>query len=107
VPDLFAALARKRLNREALLDKTRLVLAEKEKEVTKAWAEKATAVAEKATIEAELEATTLRLKTKNTDDLRLANSVNLRGAIGKCRVSHVFMEISLSYSPSTIIHTYL
>ena len=34
VPGLFAALARKRLDRDMLLDKTRLVLAEKELEVT-------------------------------------------------------------------------
>ena len=40
MPDLFAALARKRLDREQLKDKVRLVLAEKENEVTKAWAEK-------------------------------------------------------------------
>ena len=40
VPGLFAALARKRLDRDMLLDKTRLVLAEKDLEVTKARAEK-------------------------------------------------------------------
>ena len=124
MPDLFAALARKRLNREALLDKTRLVLAEKEKEVTKAWAEKekevtkawaekataeaekATAQAEKATAEAELEATILRLQTKNMDDLRLANSVNLRGAIGKCR-GQSCVDGDFSLSLPFYNHTYI
>ena len=104
MPDLFAALARKRLNREALLDKTRLVLAEKEKEM--AEKEKEVAEKEKEVIEAqaELKVTTFRLQGKNMDALRLANSVNLRGAIGKCRVNHVSMELSLSHSPS---YTYL
>ena len=100
MPDLFAALARKRLNREGLLDKTRLVLAEKEKEVTKAQAEKATA-------QAELKYTILRLQTKNLEDLRLANSVNLRGAIGKCRVqSCVHGDFSLSLTLLQYLHIY-
>ncbi len=105
------------------------MLAEKENEVRQAWAEKATALAlahaekataqaekataqaekataqaEKAAAQAELEVTILRLQLKNMEALRLANSVNLRGAIGKCRVSHVSMELSLSHSPSPIIH---
>ena len=39
MPGLFAALARTRLDRDMLLDKTRLVLAVKELEVTKARAD--------------------------------------------------------------------
>ena len=39
MPGLFAALARKRLDRDKLLDKTRLVLAEKEIEATQAQLE--------------------------------------------------------------------
>ncbi len=96
--DLLTALASKRrLNREALGDKIRLVLAEKEiaqakletkletaqaeKEI--AQAEKKAAQAEKKAAQAELEATILRLQAKNMEALRLANCVNLRGAIGK------------------------
>ena len=56
MPDLFAALARKRLDREQLKDKVRLVLAEKENEVTKAWAEKENEVT-KARAEKENEVT--------------------------------------------------
>ena len=89
--DLLTALASKRrLNREALKDKIRLVLAEKEiaqaKLETKletAQAEKEIAQAEKKAAQAELEATILRLQAKNMEALRLANCVNLRGAIGK------------------------
>jgi hypothetical protein len=116
VPGLFAALARKRLDRNMLLDKTRLVLAEKELEVTKARADArvATADARVATADArvataELETTKLRLQAKNLEVLRLANSVNLRGAIGKfvegiVRVTHVSIDLPLPHSPCTIIH---
>ncbi len=95
MPDLFAALARKRLDREQLKGKVRLVLAEKENdEVTKAWAEKeialaekATAQAEKATAQAELQVAILRFRAKTMEALRLARwgGVSLRGAVGKWR----------------------
>ena len=114
MPDLFAALARKRLNREALLDKTRLVLAEKEKEMAEkekevAEKEKEVAEKEKEVIEAqaELKVTTFRLQGKNMDALRLANSVNLRGAIGKCRGQscvHGAFSLSLPFYNHTYIH---
>ena len=76
-----------------LLDKTRLVLAEKDLEVTEARADARVAMAE-------LETTKLRLRAKNLEALRLANSVNLRGAIGKfvegiVRVTHVSIELPL------------
>jgi hypothetical protein len=109
VPGLFAALARKRLDRNMLLDKTRLVLAEKELEVTKARADARVATADARVATAELETTKLRLQAKNLEVLRLANSVNLRGAIGKfvegiVRVTHVSIDLPLPHSPCTIIH---
>ena len=52
-----------------------------EKEIAQAKLE--TAQAEKKAAQAELEATILRLQAKNMEALRLANCVNLRGAIGK------------------------
>ena len=98
--DLFAALGRKRLDRDKLMDKTRLVLAEKELEVTKARADARVA-------NAELETTKLRLQAKNVEALREANSVNLRGAIGKfvegiVRVTHVHVSMEQSLSPSPL-----
>jgi hypothetical protein len=83
-----------------LLDKTRLVLAEKELEVTKAWADARVATAD---ARAELETTKLRLQAKNLEALRLVNSVNLRGAIGKfvegiVRVTHVSIDLPLPHS---------
>ena len=120
---LFAALAREQLDRDVLLDKTRLVLAEKELEVTKARANArvATATARAAKAEAragkadaradkaELETTRLRLQAKNLEALSLVDSVNLRGAIGKfvegiVKIAHVSIELSLSSSPSTTIY---
>ena len=105
VTDLFAALGRKRLDRDKLMDKTRLVLAEKELEVTKARAEVTNARADARVANAELETTKLRLQAKNVEALRVANSVNLRGAIGKfvegiVRVTHVHVSIEQSLSPS-------
>ena len=90
--------------------------AEKELEVTKARADArvATADARVATADArvahaELETTKLRLQAKNLEALRLVNSVNLRGAIGKfvegiVRVTHVSIDLPLPHSPCTIIH---
>ena len=103
VTDLFAALGRKRLDRDKLMDKTRLVLAEKELEVTKARADARVA-------NAELETTKLRLQAKNMEALRVANSVNLRSAIGKfvegiVRVTHVHVSIEQSLSPSPFAFT--
>jgi len=117
VTDLFAALGRKRLDRDKLMDKTRLVLAEKDKlmdktrlvlaekelEVTKARADARVA-------NAELETTKLRLQAKNVEALRVANSVNLRGAIGKfvegiVRVTHVHVSIEQCLSPSPFAFT--
>jgi hypothetical protein len=75
--------------------------------VATADARVATADARVAT--AELETTKLRLQAKNLEVLRLANSVNLRGAIGKfvegiVRVTHVSIDLPLPHSPCTIIH---
>ena len=103
VTDLFAALGRKRLDRDKLMDKTRLVLAVKELEVTKARADARVA-------NAELETTKLRLQAKNVEALRVANSVNLRGAIGKfvegiVRVTHVHVSIEQCLSPSPFAFT--
>ena len=123
MPDLFTALARKRLDREQLKDKVRLVLAEKENEVTKkenevtkaraekenevtkARAEKEIALAEKATAQAELQVTILQFQAKTMESLRLANSVSLRGAIGKCRGWSIMCPWSfLSLTP---LHTHI
>jgi hypothetical protein len=105
VPGLFAALARKRLDRDKLLDKTRLVLAEKEIEATQAQLEVTKARADARVANAELETTKFRLQAKNMEALRVANSVHLRGAIGTfvegiVRVTHVHVSIEQSLSPS-------
>ena len=110
VPGLFAALARKRLDRDKLLDKTRLVLAEKEIEATQAQLEVTKARADARVANAELETTKLRLQAKNVEALRVANSVNLRGAIGKfvegiVRVTRVHVSIEQSLSPSPFAFT--
>lgn len=94
-----------------MVDKTRLVLAEKENEMTKAQAEKEKEVtkaqAEKAVAQAELEATSMRLQAKNMESLRLANSVNLRGAIGKCRGSVMCPWSFFSLTPLLQSYIYL
>jgi hypothetical protein len=117
-----------------LLDKTRLVLAEKDLEVTKkdlevtkaragkdrevtkkdlevtkARADARVATADARAAHAELETTKLRLRAKNLEALRLVKSVNLRGAIGKfvegiVRVTHVSIDLPLRHFPCKIIH---
>ena len=66
------------------------VRAEKDLEIEKAWGDARVATAEARAAEsdtragkAELETTKLRLRAKNLENLRLVHGVTLRGAIGK------------------------
>ncbi|EWM20324.1 hypothetical protein Naga_100406g7 [Nannochloropsis gaditana] len=106
VVDLFEALSWKRLDRRTLVDRARLVVAEKELEVVKARAENEVEVvkaqaearvlwAEARATKAELETAAGHLKAKNLEILRLRHSVNLRRAIESFQEEEVLPRLGL------------